>query len=336
MPQTSAVSSSRGILGVAMARPLRIEFAGALYHVTSRGNERRPIFRNDRDRRTFLTLLEQATKRFQWSVTAYVLMTNHYHLVIQTPEPNLSRGMQWLNGTYAAWFNHRHQRTGHLFQGRFHAFLVEKEAYFAELLRYVVLNPVRAKMVARPEDYRWSSYRATVGLDVAAAWLDVASALAWLTLDPAAAKTAYREFILEKVGCEKRLWDQVTHAMYLGSEPWTRRMRKLVESRPCSTDHPAPQRAVGRPDMGAIVKTVADIGSTSQEAVRSFRGGQLRRLIAWLGWHEGLITLRSIAAALRLRSEGYVSNLVRRCDRELAGDNRLLANLDTTLAILRT
>ncbi len=318
-----------------MARPLRIEFAEALYHVTSRGNERRAIFRSDRDRRTFLSLLEQAAKRFRWSVTAYVLMTNHFHLVVQTLDPNLSRGMQWLNGTYAAWFNHRHQRTGHLFQGRFHAFLVEKEAYFAELLRYVVLNPVRAKMVEQPEDYRWSSYRATAGLEVAPAWLDVASALACLSDDPAAAKAAYGQFVQEKIGCKDRLWDEVTHAIYLGSEEWTKRMRKVVESQPRSTDHPAQQRAVGRPDLRAIVKTVAAVGSTSQEAVRSVKGGPLRRLIAWLGWHEGLITLRSIAATLRLRSEGYVSNLIRRCDRELASDGLLLANLDATLAILR-
>jgi putative transposase len=140
-----------------MARPLRIEFAGALYHVTSRGNERRRIFRDDVDRKMFLTFLGQAVKRFGWSVTAWVLMSNHYHLVVQTPEANLSRGMHWINGTYAAWFNRRHDRSGHLFQGRFHGVLVEKETYLRELLRYVVLNPVRAKMVARPEDYRWSS-----------------------------------------------------------------------------------------------------------------------------------------------------------------------------------
>jgi hypothetical protein len=262
-------------------------------------------------------------------------MTNHFHLVIQTADPNLSRGMQWLNGTYAAWFNRRHERAGHLFQGRFHAFIVEKESYFAELLRYVVLNPVRAKMVERPEQYRWSSYRATAGLDVAPAWLDVPSALGWLSFDPVSAKTAYRNFVLENIGCEDRLRDKLTHAIYLGTEQWTRRMRKLVESRPRSTDHPTPQRAVGRPDLHAIVQTVATIGRITQESVRSARGGPLRRLIAWLGWHEGLITLRSIAAALRLRSEGYVSNLIRRCDRELAADSGLLANLDTTLAILR-
>jgi hypothetical protein len=135
-------------------------------------------------------------------------------------------------------------------------------------------------MVERPEDYRWSSYRATAGLEVAPAWLDVASALAGLTVDPAAAQTAYREFVLENIHCEERLWDKVTHAMYLGGEEWTKRMRKLVESRPRSTDHPKPQRAVGRPDLRAIVKTVAAIGSTSPEAVRSVRGGPLRRLIA--------------------------------------------------------
>jgi putative transposase len=319
-----------------MARSLRIEFAGALYHVTSRGNERRPIFRSDRDRRTFLTLLGQAAKRFHWSVTAYVLMTNHFHLVIQTAEPNLSRGMQWLNGTYAGWFNHRHQRAGHLFQGRFHALLVEKETYFAELLRYVVLNPVRAKMVGRPEEHKWSSYRATAGLDVAPEWLDVPAAVAWLGADPSAAHTAYRHFVLAAIGCEDRLWDKVTNAIYLGGEGWTKQMRKLVESRPCSTDHPKTQRAVGRPRMHAIVKTVADVTNLSKEVIPQVSGAQRRRLIAWIGWHEGLITIRTIAAGLRLRSEGYVSSLIRRCQQEFATDHHLLAHLDAALAVLRS
>ena len=160
-----------------MARPLRIEFSGAVYHVTSRGNECRAIFRSDRDRKTFLRLLGETARRFRWSVTAYVLMTNHFHLVVQTPEPNLSRGMQWLNGRYAGWFNDVHHRAGHLFQGRFHSFLIEKETYLAEVLRYVVLNPVRARMVDRPEQYRWSSYRATAGLESAPDWLDRTAAL---------------------------------------------------------------------------------------------------------------------------------------------------------------
>src|SRR3954467_9159239 len=133
---SSGKSAHRGILGGVMARPLRIEFADALYHITSRGNEQRSIFRSNSDRQRFLFFLGKAARRFRWSVTAWVLMTNHFHLVIQTFEPNLSRGMQWLNGAYANWFNRARHRCGHLFQGRFKALLIDKEAYFAEVLRY--------------------------------------------------------------------------------------------------------------------------------------------------------------------------------------------------------
>ncbi|HEX7155160.1 MAG TPA: transposase [Thermoanaerobaculia bacterium] len=316
-----------------MARPLRLEFPGALYHVTSRGNERRPIFRNNGDRMQFLLLLGEAARRFGWSVTAYVLMTNHFHLVLQTPEPTLAKGMHWLKGTYATWFNRRHQRSGHLFQGRYDAVLVEKDAYFAQLLRYVVLNPVRAGMVERPQDYRWSSYRATAGLDVPPIWLDVTAALAPFG-DGGAAQAEYQAFVEGPVANE-RLWDEITNSIYLGTEAWTRKMRTIVESKPRSTDHPLPQRAVGRPKMHAIIGAVAAITELPQDIVRSVRGGPVRRLIAWLGWNEGLVTLRSIAASLRLRSEGHVSNLIRRCEREFSNDAILLQHLDAALVALR-
>lgn len=318
-----------------MARPLRLEFAGALYHITSRGNERRPIFRDNIDREMFLTFLGQAVKRFGWSLTAYILMTNHFHLSVQTPEPNLSRGMQWLNGVYVNWFNRRYKRSGHLFQGRFDAKLIEKESYFGSVLRYVVLNPVRARMVARPEDYRWSSYRATAGLETAPAWLDVDSALAWLHPDRAVAEAEYQRFVQAKIGCEDRLWDNLVNSIYLGSEEWAKQMRKVVESKPRSSDHPKVQRAVGRPTIQKVVQIVARVAELPAEVVRSRSGGALRRLIAWIGWHEGLVTLRTIAAALRLRSEGYVSDLIRRCEREFATDRQLLANLDLAVAALR-
>lgn len=318
-----------------MARPLRIEFANALYHVTSRGNEQRPIFRSNHDRIAFLSLLGEAAIRFGWSITAYVLMTNHFHLVIQTPEPNLSKGMHWLNGTYAGAFNRRYERSGHLFQGRFHAKLIQKETYFAQVLRYVVLNPVRAKIVERPEQYRWSSYRATIGLDAAPEWLDLGAVYMSFGLDDEVARSEYRSFVLAKIEAEDCLWNQLTNSIYLGTEEWTKRMRKIVESKPRSTDHPKPQRAVGRPRMDTIVQTVSRIAKVPHEIVRSIRGRSLRLLVAWLGWHEGLVTLRSIAAALRLRSEGHVSNLIRRCEREFSIDRRLLAHLDAALVSLR-
>ncbi|HEX7151667.1 MAG TPA: transposase [Thermoanaerobaculia bacterium] len=318
-----------------MARPLRIEFPGALYHITSRGNEQRRIFKSDRDRTQFLLFLGEVARRFGWSVTAYVLMSNHFHLVIQTPEPNLSKGMHWLKGTYAAWFNRHHRRSGHLFQGRFHALLVEKESYFTQVLRYVVLNPVRAGMVRRPEDYRWSSYRATAGLTVAPEWLDVSAALAIFGSELPAARAEYQAFVENGIGCTKRLWDELVNALYLGTEPWLKQMRTIVESKPRSTDHPLAQRAVGRPEMQTIIGTVAGIAQLPRDVVKSVRGGAVRRLIAWLGWYEGYVTLRSIAASLRLRSEGYVSSLIRRCERELSVDPLLLQQLDDALVALR-
>ncbi|MFZ2492118.1 MAG: transposase [Thermoanaerobaculia bacterium] len=318
-----------------MARPLRIEFPGALYHVTSRGNERRPIFRSDRDRLTFLDFLGQVARRFGWSITAWVLMSNHFHLVIQTPQPNLSRGMHWLNGAYAGRFNKRHKRWGHLFGGRFKSFLIEKEAYFTEVLRYVVLNPVRAGMVARPEDYRWSSYRATAGLERAPEWLDLDAALGPFAPDPSVARTWYREFVLAKIGSTDRLWDRAIAGLYLGTEAWGKKMRLRVESKPRSTDHPKVQRAVGRPGMHAVLDSVARASGVTASDIRAARGGWLRRLAAWIGWHDGWLTLRSIAASLRLRSEGHVSSMIRQCDRQFGADRALLELLDSSLILLR-
>lgn len=318
-----------------MARPLRIEFPDALYHVTSRGNERRPIFRDDIDRRMFLAFLGQAVTRFGWSLTAWVLMTNHFHLVVQTPDPSLSRGMHWLNGTYAAWFNRRHGRCGHLFQGRFQSLVIEKERHLQEVLRYVVLNPVRAGIVDRPENYSWSSYRATAGLDPATPWLDTDAILSLFDPDPERARRMYQQFVMTTATGTESLWVELVNGIYFGSGEWAKRVRKFVESRPQSTDHSKAQRAIGRPAMHEVIAAVACAAGQTATSLRTVRATALRRLAAWIGWHEGLVTLRSIAAALRLRSEGHISTMIRRCEREFASDPVLLANLDVALATLR-
>src|SRR3990167_5084236 len=147
-----------------MARPIRIEYPGALYHITSRGNEQKSIYVNDSDRRYFIALLEQTLKRFNWICYSYCLMDNHYHLLIETVDPTLSKGMRYLNGVYTQRMNREYSRVGHLLQGRFKAIIVEKESYLLELCRYIVLNPVRAKLVKMPEEYPWSSYRAMIGV----------------------------------------------------------------------------------------------------------------------------------------------------------------------------
>ncbi len=315
---------SRGILGVAMARPVRIEYSGAVYHVTSRGNEKKPLFLGDEDREVFVEFLGNTAQRFGWSVTAWVLMTNHFHLIIQTPEPNLSAGMHWLNGGYASWFNRRHKRWGHLFGQRFDAKLIQKETYFRNALCYTVLNPVRAKMVERPEDYRWSSYHSTAGLSLAPGWFDVEGALEMFAPDRELAQEYYRASVAERIGSTECLWDQLINGIYLGTEEWAKSVRRVLVSKRRSREHPRMQRAVGRPKIGEVLHAVASVTGTGVAQLKASRGGPLRRLIAWIGWNESLMRLREIAKVLGLRSLGHVSNEIRRSQREFEDDPRIL------------
>jgi len=182
-----------------MARPLRLEFPCALFHLTARGNAQQAIFLDDGDRQHFLRLLGREVQQQQWRCYLYCLMGNHYHLLIETPEPNLSRGLKRLHGTYTQWFNRRHQRVGHLLQGRFKSLLVEKERDLLELCRDVVLNPVRAGMVREVGEWNWSSDRATAGLQEAPDWLDVPAVLSLFNDSVATARTAYRGFVADGV-----------------------------------------------------------------------------------------------------------------------------------------
>jgi REP element-mobilizing transposase RayT len=228
-----------------MARPLRIEFPGALYHVTSRGNERAPIFFTDHDRRDFLSILGDVVEQYHWQCHAYCLMPNHYHLLLQTPEPNLSRGMHQLNGTYTQRLNRRHDRVGHLFQGRFKAILVDREGHLLELARYVVLNPVRAAMVHDPEEYRWSSLGATLGR---------ARAERWLTVGPLVrhfgSRERYREFVLEGIGLGAP-WTEVRGSL-LGADGFARSMGRHVEEKAAQTEFPRGERVAHHEPLGRL------------------------------------------------------------------------------------
>jgi len=209
-----------------MSRPLRIEYAGAIYHITSRGNAREPVFFGEADRNLFLETLARVTSRMGWRCHAYCLMTNHYHLVIETPNPNLARGMRQLNGVYTQSMNRRHQRVGHLFQGRYGSIVLQRDTHLLAVCRYVVLNPVRTALVKRPEDWKWSNYTATAGMTLAPPWLTTDWTLSLFGKNRAAACRAYRDFVCEGIARPTSLWNDLRQQVILGGEPFVRHVTK--------------------------------------------------------------------------------------------------------------
>lgn len=223
-----------------MARPLRIEFAGALYHITARGNARGDIFQDDADRRRFLELLAEACEVFHWHCHAWCLMGNHYHLLVETGSATLSKGMRWLNGVYTQHHNRRHRRVGHLFQGRFKAILVEKESYLLELARYIVLNPVRARMVREASEWPWSSYRATAGMEPPHACLTRDWILRCFGDHLGTATRRYRQFVREGRN-QPAPWEQLKNQVYLGSDAFVERVQQQIDEEQSLDDIPKPQ-----------------------------------------------------------------------------------------------
>ncbi|MHB8789155.1 MAG: transposase [Desulfobulbaceae bacterium] len=232
-----------------MARPLRIEFPGAVYHVTSRGNARADIFLTDSDRQAFLDVLAGVIEKYNWLCHAYCLLGNHYHLIIETPDPNLSLGMRQLNGVYTQAFNRAHQRVGHVFQGRFKAILVEKGSHLLELCRYVVLNPVGAGMVAKPDDWRWSSYKYTAHGGKAPEFLTNDWVLGQFAERKVAARQRYRKFVTQGLTSSSHPWGKLVGQVFLGSEKFVARMREKLGDRQDIKEIPRAQRYPGRPPL---------------------------------------------------------------------------------------
>ncbi len=185
-----------------MARPLRIEYPGAFYHVMHRGNDGTEIFKSSKDREKFLEYVGKAAERYSIKIHSYCLMTNHYHLLIETPHPNLSQAIKWINVGYVAYFNRKHRRSGHLFQGWFKAVVIDADEYLKHLSRYIHLNPIRAGMVEHCKDYPWSSYPVFSGYAKARKWLEIHWLLSLFGRSRKKAMARYREFV-ESVQNEK-------------------------------------------------------------------------------------------------------------------------------------
>ncbi|MBC7093690.1 transposase [Candidatus Bipolaricaulota bacterium] len=273
-----------------MARPLRVEYPGATYHVTSRGNAGQPIFLDAQDRTAFLEVLADVVARFRWHCHAYCLMDNHYHLVLETPEANLSRGMRQLNGVYTQRFNRRHGRSGHLLQGRFKAILVEKESHLLEVARYVVLNPVRAGEVRHPRQWRWSSYRATAGEAPVPEFLTVD----WLLSQfgrGRQAQLAYRQFVAQGRGVD--IWEDLEGGVILGTGRFVNKMRPRLRERAGGSEIPKKARLAGRPTLKALFRGVRGDLKRRNERIREAvveHGYTLNEVGAYIGLHYSTIS----------------------------------------------
>lgn len=212
-----------------MTRPLRLEYPGALYHVTSRGDRKASIFHDETDRFMWMQTLGEVCAQFRFSIHAFCQMGNHYHLLVETLDGKLASGMRQLNGVYSQYFNRRHDLVGHVFQGRYKAILVDKESYLLELARYIVLNPVRASLVERPEDWPWSSYNMTLSKTLQPAWLDNSWLLSKFSDHTDVAIDAYRNFVLGGLACVSPL----THTyrqLILGSEQFIQKFQTPTTS----------------------------------------------------------------------------------------------------------
>lgn len=235
-----------------MARPLRLEYAGAVYHVTSRGNARLPIFEDDQDRELFLDTLAEVVRRWNWLCHAYCLMDNHYHLLLETPDGNLSRGMRHLNGVYTQSFNRRYHRAGHIFQGRYKSVVVDRDSYLLELCRYVVLNPVRAGMVSDPGEYRWSSFRSTAGLDQRPNFLTVDWLLGQFGEVRKDAQESFVQFIRSRMEGSSP-WQGVKSQCILGSEEFMNRIEPALRGKALIEEIPRNDRLAFRPSLAVIL-----------------------------------------------------------------------------------
>jgi putative transposase len=292
-----------------MARPLRMLFPGAFYHVMSRGNAKGLIFIDDSDREKFLEILAATVTRFRLVCYAFCLMPNHYHLVLMTPEPNLSAAIKHLNGVYSQWWNQRHQRCGHVFQGRFKAQLIQRERYLVVACRYVVLNPVRGGLASHPGEWRWSSYRASAHLDPPPTFFD-ASLIDVLLTGHSGIESGlvYQRFVNDSLGDDLDLGRLIRKdARFLGDEGFLKEKRAAAA---LESSRAIPRRET-RPQAISLSRLFNSVRS------RHEREAQIQRACVELGYratevarHLGLhpVTVGDILRAQRKRSNCPVGN----------------------------
>jgi len=303
-----------------MARPLRIEYAGAFYHITARGNERKDIFKSARDREKFLCYLQSATERYGAVIHAYCLMNNHFHLLLETPSGNLSQIMRHVNGAYTTYFNTKRRRAGHLLQGRYKGILVEADEYAKELSRYIHLNPVRAGAVESPEDYRWSSYAEYIGRKKPPAWLARNFILGDFGGKETEAQRGYQDFIEAGMKDSTSPLSEVVGSLILGSESFVQAIReKYLEGRKADRNLPA-ARAFETRTTPEQIERVVD---------RAFRedSALARKVKLYLYHRYTAQNLKEVGIRFGIRESG-VSQASRRLNEHMNRDSGFRKRID--------
>jgi putative transposase len=346
---------TRGVVSGAVPRPLRIEFPGAVYHVMARGNNRQPIFKADSDRHLFLRTVGDACQKTGWRVHAYVLMSNHYHLLVRTPEANLVAGMKWLQGTYTQRYNRRHRLCGHLFQGRYKAVVIEEEGMYLQVVStYIHLNPARAGLIEIGEQklksYCWSSYPFYIaGSTGAPAWLCCQAVLDSLGVRHAQRKgyEAYMEARVLELGIKagrkelEEQWKVLRRGWYVGTREFGRDLEKQLDKarsgrRRESHSGPARQAHDEAAAEAMIVAGLRALGLEETQLTHLPKGAPEKAGLAWLVRQRSTVSLRWVSQRLDMGDYTRVSQAVSRVDRgkgsKLAGIRQRLAEVAKTAA----
>jgi len=266
-----------------MARQLRVEFENAFYHITSRGNLRDKIFYDAADRERFLKILSRTKERYGFLLHAYALMDNHYHLLMETPKANLSQIMQNINTSYTVYVNRKYQRSGHLLQGRFKGIIVDKDRYLVALSRYIHLNPVRAKLVKRPLNYPWTSYRAFIDEKVKDSLVDTEDTLSYFSKHTNRAIKAYREFVEGDEGREENPFAKVEAGILLGEGAFKAKVLRLIERMKVDEEVPQTKRFRKRVSIDAVIKACQLFyGKNRKELIKRVKGNEGRQVAIYL------------------------------------------------------
>ncbi len=299
-----------------MARQLRIEYPGAFYHVTSRGNERKPVFKSKRDREKFLVYLESASERYEAVIHVYCLMDNHYHLLIETPAGNLSQIMQHINGAYTTYFNVKRQRSGHLFQGRYKSILVQADEYAKELSRYIHLNPVRAGLSETPEEYEWSSYSYYAVRKEKPAWLSTDFILGYFGEKHSVAQRNYKDYASSLLEQEyKNPLSDISYSAILGISDFVNEIKdKFFSNKKHDRNLPVLKELTNRLSMDAISKGVDSIVEKNDKLARQMK--------LYLCHRYSGIKLSEIGACFDIGESG-VSQTSRRFSKKLKKDKKV-------------